>query len=148
MTTETRINRRWTAQEIENLAKRRKTRLAAERDFDDSIMKLPAASGSIAELCYPLVLLCRSAKLPEPVPEWCFHPTRKWRLDYAWPYANPPLGVEVDGGVWNEGRHTRGAGFIEDQRKLNAAVLLGFRILRYTPDRLAEAIADLKVLLR
>lgn len=95
---------------------------------------------------YPLVNLCRLAGLPEPTPEHRFHPVRKWRADYAFLFTTPRVLVEIDGGAWTQGRHTRGAGFIEDQRKLNAAALLGFAVLRYTPDRLAECIADLRLL--
>jgi len=39
------------------------------------------------------------------------------------------LAVEVDGGTWTGGRHTRGAGFEADCEKLNAAVIAGFRVL-------------------
>jgi len=42
------------------------------------------------------------------------------------------LAVEVDGGTWTGGRHTRGAGFEADCEKLNAAVIAGFRVLRFT----------------
>jgi very-short-patch-repair endonuclease len=92
----------------------------------------------------PLVCLCRAAGLPAPVAEYRFHPARKWRFDYAWP--DHKLAVEIDGGVWAQGRHTRGAGFIADQQKTNAAALLGFFVLRYTPDRLNECIDDLRVM--
>lgn len=94
----------------------------------------------------PLVNLCRLAGLPVPVTEFRFHPTRKWRADYAFVNTEPKVLVEIDGGAWTQGRHTRGAGFIEDQRKLNAATLLGFTVLRYTPDRLGECINDLRIL--
>lgn len=71
-----------------------------------------------------------SAGLPVPVQEHRFHATRRWRFDLAWP--GRMIAVEVDGGVWSGGRHTRGAGFSEDCRKLNAATLLGWRVLRFT----------------
>ena len=57
---------------------------------------------------------------------------KDWRLDFSWPPRK--LAVEVDGGAWTRGRHTRGRGFIEDQRKRNAAIMLGWRVLHYTPD--------------
>ena len=65
------------------------------------------------------------------VAELKFHPTRKWRADYAIPSAM--LLLEIDGAVWSGGRHTRGAGFIADQEKLNNAAIMGYRVLRFVP---------------
>jgi len=78
-----------------------------------------------------LLLHLRAAGLPEPVREYRFHPSRKWRFDFAWPAAM--LAVEIEGGSWIAGRHVRGRGFEADCEKYNAAVLLGWRILRFTP---------------
>ncbi len=61
--------------------------------------------------------------------EYKFHPKRKWRFDFADP-ANK-VAVEIDGGVFAGGRHTRGAGFRADCEKINAAAVLGWRVLRY-----------------
>jgi len=74
------------------------------------------------------------ARLPEPETEVSFHPSRKWRFDYAWPAAK--IALEVEGGVWTQGRHTRGSGFVKDMDKYNAAAVLGWRVLRVMPDRL------------
>lgn len=71
------------------------------------------------------------AGLPAPVPQFRFAPPRQWKADFAWPEAR--LLVEVDGGVFTRGRHTRGTGYIKDCEKLNAAVLAGWRVLRVTP---------------
>lgn len=57
-----------------------------------------------------------------------FHPTRKWRFDYA--DEQNLIAVEVEGGAWIRGRHTRGAGYIGDCDKYNTAQLLGWKILR------------------
>lgn len=73
-------------------------------------------------------------KLPAPTPELEFAPDRKWRFDYAWESAK--LALEVEGGVWTEGRHTRGSGFVKDMDKYNAAAVLGWRLLRVQPDHL------------
>lgn len=78
--------------------------------------------------------LLKKAKLPRPVPEYTFHPTRKFRLDYAW--TEPRVGLEVDGGIWSGGAHGRGAGIVRDQEKTNLAAGLGWRILRVTPSGL------------
>jgi very-short-patch-repair endonuclease len=78
-----------------------------------------------------LLLHLRAAGLPEPIREYRFHPSRRWRFDFAWPAAM--LAVEVEGGSWIHGRHVRGRGFEADCEKYNVAVLLGWRILRFTP---------------
>ena len=85
----------------------------------------------------PLFLaLVKRAKLPAPTPEFRFHPTRKWRIDWAWPEHR--LALEVDGGVWTHGRHTRGAGWMKDTEKLNELTRMGWRLLRVTPSQLHD----------
>lgn len=66
---------------------------------------------------------------PMPTPEYRFHPTRQWRIDFAWPALK--LAVEIEGGVWTRGRHTRGAGVVADMEKYNALSLAGWRLLRF-----------------
>jgi hypothetical protein len=72
--------------------------------------------------------------LPEP---W----KRQFRFDHAWPVdaANPWAGgvaVEVDGGhmAFGGGRH----GSDEDRVKLNLAALLGWQVLRFSPQQLKK----------
>ena len=67
------------------------------------------------------------------VPEYRFHAIRKWRFDFIF---KPNIALEVEGGVWTGGRHTRGTGFKADIEKYNMAVELGWRILRCVPDDL------------
>jgi very-short-patch-repair endonuclease len=69
--------------------------------------------------------------------EYKFHPVRKWRFDVAFPDAK--VAAEIDGGAWSAGRHTRGAGFIADQKKTNAAALLGWSVYRFTWEDLKTA---------
>jgi very-short-patch-repair endonuclease len=66
----------------------------------------------------------------EPEYEYRFHPTRRWRFDVAFPKAK--VAVELDGGVYTQGRHTRGAGFEGDCEKINAALDLGWVVYRYS----------------
>jgi hypothetical protein len=83
----------------------------------------------------PLFLaLLKRAKLPAPVIEHRFAPPRRWRFDYAFPDAK--VALEVDGGVWTRGRHTRGSGWLKDTEKLNTAAVMGWRLLRCTPAQL------------
>ena len=74
--------------------------------------------------------------LPRPEREWKFDAKRRWRFDYAWPERM--VALEVEGGVWTGGRHTRGAGFVRDMEKYNRAAVLGWRLLRVTPDKLVS----------
>lgn len=64
--------------------------------------------------------------------EWYFHTERKWRFDYACPELK--IAIEVDGGIFTGGRHSGGVGQLKDMEKMNAATILGWRILHYTPD--------------
>ena len=80
------------------------------------------------------VLLCRTDLGVEVLKEYRFHPTRKWRFDYAIPSRR--IAIEVEGGVWTQGRHTRPQGFLGDMEKYNTATLMGWRVFRTTPDRL------------
>lgn len=63
-----------------------------------------------------------------------FDTERKWRFDFAFPPMK--LALEVEGGAWTNGRHTRGSGFIKDMEKYNRAATLGWRILRCVPNDL------------
>lgn len=90
--------------------------------------------------------LLRRFGLPEPTPELRFHPKRRWRFDYAWEPSK--VALEVEGGVWTRGRHTRGSGFLKDMKKYNEAARLGWRVVRTTPEKLRgmetiELVADL-----
>lgn len=72
--------------------------------------------------------------LPAPEQEFKFHPVRKWRIDYA--FVDQKLAVEIEGGIWSKGRHTRPSGFIGDIAKYNALTENGWRLLRYPPNEI------------
>lgn len=72
----------------------------------------------------------------EVIREHKFHEVRKWRFDYAIP--SEKLAIEVEGGVWDYGRHNRADGFLKDMEKYNAAAEDGWRLLRYTPTDLCK----------
>lgn len=70
-------------------------------------------------------------------PEYKFCQTRKWRFDYA--NFDLKVAIEIEGGAYTNGRHTRGKGFINDMEKYNMAIELGWVVLRYTPDQMNKA---------
>ena len=78
--------------------------------------------------------ICALYGIPEPVAEHQFHPTRKWRFDFAWPTWK--LAVEIEGGARMMGRHNREPGFVKDMEKYNSAVEAGWALLRYQPLRI------------
>ncbi|MEQ1277327.1 DUF559 domain-containing protein [Acinetobacter soli] len=71
--------------------------------------------------------------------EYKFHPDRNWRADF-WITGSKIL-VEVEGGIWSGGRHTRGKGFIADMEKYNAAAILGFKVLRFDTQQVKSGLA-------
>lgn len=81
---------------------------------------------------YPtLTLQLRALGLPAPDREHRVVADRRWRFDYAWPLHR--LALEIEGGVWIRGRHTRPSGYLKDMEKYNRAAIEGWRILRATP---------------
>lgn len=78
--------------------------------------------------------ICKTDLKVECVKEFRFHPVRLWRFDYAFPEHK--IALEVEGGVWTGGRHTSSVGFLKDIEKYNTATLMGWRVLRTTPDEL------------
>lgn len=77
---------------------------------------------------------CKTDLSVECVKEYKFHPERRWRFDYAIPEHK--IALEVEGGVWTQGRHTRPQGFLGDMEKYNQATLMGWRVFRTTPTEL------------
>jgi hypothetical protein len=71
--------------------------------------------------------------------EWRFDPTRRWRFDFAWPEKD--FALEVEGGTWSCGRHTRGGGFERDAEKYATALLMGWRVLHVTGRHVRNGVA-------
>ena len=72
----------------------------------------------------------------ECVTEFRFHPVRRWRADYA--ILRYKILLEVEGGIYIGGRHTRGVGFKNDMDKYNSATSMGYSVLRVTPSDLMK----------
>jgi len=79
-------------------------------------------------------LIKNNPGIPDPVEEFKFHPARKWRIDICWP--NEKLALEIEGGVWTNGAHIRPSGFMKDKEKYNNLSVLGYGLLRFTPQEM------------
>ena len=77
--------------------------------------------------------------------EYRFHDTRRWRFDYC--IIELKIAIEVEGGVWSGGRHTRGKGFIGDMEKYNTATSMGWKIIRIVPNDYSSALKYLDIIL-
>ena len=78
--------------------------------------------------------LCKMFGVSTPKREYKFYPVRRWRFDFAWPEEK--VAVEIEGGVYIDGRHTRGEGYERDLEKYNAATASGWKVFRFTPGML------------
>jgi very-short-patch-repair endonuclease len=87
----------------------------------------------------PLDRQCEYVGLPVPTPELRFAPPRRWRFDFA--FEPQKVAVEIEGGAFSRGRHTRGVGFVNDLEKYNHAVALGWKVLRVTPSQVKDGTA-------
>lgn len=107
-----------------------------------------------------LEMLLRSKGLIGFQREYQFHPTRRWRFDFADPQAK--IAVECEGGVYGFkcpkcggtgaggqckscrgtgkafGRHSRATGLENDAEKYNRAAIMGWRVLRFTTRQLKQ----------
>jgi very-short-patch-repair endonuclease len=72
--------------------------------------------------------------------EFKFHPTRKWRADFA--HLDSRTLIEIEGGIFTNGRHTRGAGYAADLEKYLEATLAGWRVVRLGPRELKIETVD------
>ena len=117
-------------------------------------MKAPAAQQLATEkrkaaskkLEMELLLQIRASGWPEPKLQYKFHESRKWRFDFAWPELL--LAVEVNGGTFVSGGHSRGMGQHNDYVKCGEAMALGWTV--YVCDtilvRTGEALEMIKTL--
>ena len=64
------------------------------------------------------------------VKELKFHPSRKWRFDFA--IESLRIAIEYEGIMSEKSRHTTISGMSRDCEKYNTAQLLGWKVLRFT----------------
>ena len=96
--------------------------------------------------------------------EYKFHPKRKWRFDIIISDSfadqkvmdrmvkNAPnfihqkvIAVEIEGGTFTRGRHTRGVGFAKDCEKRNIATSIGWKVFNF-PSKTVEDGSAIKFL--
>ncbi|WP_239224983.1 DUF559 domain-containing protein [Acinetobacter baumannii] len=71
--------------------------------------------------------------------EYKFHPKRKWRADFL--ITGTKILIEVEGGIWSGGRHTRGKGYLGDMEKYNEAAAMGYTVLRFSTEQVKAGVA-------
>lgn len=99
---------------------------------DRALIRRPGdAAKKLLAAVRDLPLTVGAVRIPPPESEHRFHATRKWRFDFAWPAHK--VALEVQGGIFTGGRHTRGAALLREHEKLNAAAIAGWRVLFCTP---------------
>ena len=81
-------------------------------------------------------LLWRVAGGPRLEREVRFHPSRKWRADFA--HLPTRTLIEIEGGIFlrKGGRHNRGAGYAKDAEKYLEAAMADWTVLRLTERQL------------
>ena len=64
------------------------------------------------------------------IKEYQFVPNRKFRMDYYGELNGIKFCVELEGGIYVRGRHTRPSGFLRDMEKYNLAAQQGIFVFR------------------
>jgi len=91
-------------------------------------------------------LLWKTISKIELIEEYRFHDTRKWRLDFA--HTESKVGIEIQGGIWNGGRHGRGYGIAQDNEKSNEAIFCGWVIIKLAGNQICtDTLEKIKILI-
>ena len=63
-----------------------------------------------------------------------------WARDYRFDFCfhDQLVAVEVHGGEWSGGRHVNPLGFMNDRRKMNQAIRMGWKVLEFTGTMLKD----------
>lgn len=70
--------------------------------------------------------------------EFRFHPVRRWRFDFTF---EGQIALEIQGGTWINGAHSRGKGQRSDFEKKNEANLLGWTVYYADTDMVKDGTA-------
>lgn len=94
----------------------------------------PSAAATSARYLRVATAVCLDRGWPVPVAEHKFHPERRWRFDLAWPAYW--LAVEIEGGLFSGGAHTRGQWLRREFEKLNEAQIRGWTVVLILPEQI------------
>jgi very-short-patch-repair endonuclease len=72
-------------------------------------------------------------------PQYKFDDIRKWRFDFA--MVPVKLAIEIEGGIWINGKYNHGSGIMRMVEKMNAAQLQGWRVLQFTTNDIQNGTA-------
>lgn len=110
-------------------AAREKKRRAKKREMDDKT----GGSALERQFAWGIEHLDDAECLRGYTRNFVFDVKRMWEFDFAWPERR--LAVELQGGQWTLGRHTRGGNEYRDElEKHRAAAIQGWLVLCYTTD--------------
>lgn len=87
-----------------------------------------------------IAMMLRLARI-EFVVEYCFHPQRKWRFDFA--ILDRKIAIEYEGIHSGKSRHTTRSGYASDVEKYRESAKLGWTVLRYTAKDYKRVIDDI-----
>jgi len=100
-----------------------------------------------SELINLFEILWKASGGPSLKRKYRFHAELRWRADFAQLEAR--MLIEIEGGIWVNGRHNRAAGFNADLEKYLEAGLAGWRVFRLGPDQITlENVQRLAALLQ
>jgi len=105
------------------------SRCAPAKPVPSDGMSVTASGAEVSKITHEHV-----RTLADLVRELKFHPVRRWRFDLAWP--DEKLAVEIQGGIWLQGHHSRGQGMTDDCEKTAHALMLGWRVLPVVPSQI------------
>ena len=72
--------------------------------------------------------------------QYRFHPTRQWKIDFAFPSAK--LGIELDGAIFGKkSGHNTGVGILRKMEKSNELQKMGWRIFSFSGDQVKSGYA-------
>lgn len=63
-------------------------------------------------------------------------PDRQHRVDFF--FSSKKAVVEIEGGVWSQGRHLRGQGWMDDAWKYNTLTAMGYSVYRFATHQVVD----------